>query len=216
MQAVRDPHASFLPWLAAYARCASAGEAQRKANVVSHAQALSRTLGQALSEHGLRTLVRAGLLWHSRDLVALRRPYRPYWPYFHTQVLRLEGAAVFLASRQRPEAIPDELYRGLVLFDFGLFFACHEYFEGIWRESGGLRREFYKGLVQVAAAFYHHEKGNRHGAITLLQRAIHHLQTSLPEAQGLDVPGLLGELGPWLDRFSTGGFAPYPVLVAGS
>lgn len=170
-------------------------------------------MGQAVDEDGLRTLVRAHLLWRGRGLVALRRPYRPYWPYVHTQVTRLEAATAFLLSRPAPAGVPDEVYRGLVLFQFGLFFACHEYFEGLWRQSAGARRDFYHGLVQLAAAFYHHEKGNRHGAVALLRRAVHHLQAAGPEARGVDVPSLLRELEPWVDRFAAGQSAPYPVLV---
>lgn len=215
MQAASDPHhAGFVAWAAAYARCASGGEAQPEATVAARARALGAALRQAVREDGLRTLVRARLLWRGRGRVALPRPYRPYWPYFHTQVTRLAGATAFLVSRAAPPGVPDEAYRGLVLFDFGLFFACHEYFEGLWRESAGPRRDFYHGLVQLAAAFYHHEKGNRHGAVTLLRRAVRRLQAGTAEACGVDVAALLAELEPWSDRFAAGQSAPYPVLVA--
>ncbi|MEK6556862.1 MAG: DUF309 domain-containing protein, partial [Candidatus Margulisiibacteriota bacterium] len=49
---------------------------------------------------------------------------------------------------------------GILLFNSGLFFECHEYLEDVWRPTTGPERNFYHGIIQAAAAFYHFEKNN--------------------------------------------------------
>jgi len=51
-----------------------------------------------------------------------------------------------------------------MLLDGGLFFECHEYFEGLWRRAPADERAFYQGIIHIAAGLYHYEKGNAHGA----------------------------------------------------
>ncbi|MCS7234461.1 MAG: DUF309 domain-containing protein [Armatimonadetes bacterium] len=130
------------------------------------------------------------------------------------QADRLHRAAVFLLDPPPAPEPERSTYLGLVLFDFGLFFACHEHFEGLWRTAAAEDRGFYQGLVQLAAAFYHHEKGNRPGARVLLDRAKERLVTYRPSHLGLDVDLLLEQLTPWEERYAQGTPGPYPVLVS--
>jgi predicted metal-dependent hydrolase len=51
------------------------------------------------------------------------------------------------------------------------FFAAHEAWETCWKQSKGTRdAEFFKGLSQLGAGYVHHQRGNPHGAFTLLRR----------------------------------------------
>lgn len=207
--------AAFVAWLAAYAGLAASGEPHGLDAVASEALRLARPLGWVPSPDDLTVAVRARVLRRRAGQVALPRAYQPHWPYFRTQARRLFAATRFLLDPPPGSEPEGSTYRGLVLFDFGLFFACHEHFEGMWRESREPHRAFYQGLVQLAAAFYHHEKGNRHGAVTLLRRATQRLGEYRPAHQGLDVDALLAQLRPWEGRFAAGETGPYPVLVAG-
>jgi predicted metal-dependent hydrolase len=201
-------------WLAAYARLATEGEAVGEDLVRAEAQRLARPAGWEPSSTDLAPVVRARVLWRGAGQLALLRAYRPHWAYFHAQAQRLYGATRFLLDPP-PAAEPEaSAYKGLVLFDFGLFFACHEHFERLWREAPAGPRSFYKGLVQLAAAFYHHEKGNRRGAAALLARAVRHLVAYRPAYLGLDVDTLLPQLAAWEGRFAAASAGPYPVLVA--
>lgn len=197
--------------MAAYARMASAGEAQVLHRVLYEAARLAAPVGWAVSPSHLATPIHAGVLWRGRGRLALPRRYRPFWPYFRSQADRTYRATAYLRNSPAPSAVQ----RGLVLFDFGLFFACHEHFEGLWRDAAPPDRDFYQGLVQLAAAFYHHEKGNRHGAAVLLGRATRRLAAYRPAHLGVDVEAVLAELARWEARFATGSPAPYPVLAAG-
>ena len=67
----------------------------------------------------------------------------------------------------------DALDKAVELFDAQRFFEAHEFFEHLWKspEASPDDRGFWKGLAQVAVGFCHLQRGNRHGALTLLERA---------------------------------------------
>jgi predicted metal-dependent hydrolase len=68
--------------------------------------------------------------------------------------------------------------RGIVHFDEQRFFEAHECFEVVWK-SGELEEEdrrFWRGVTQVAVGCCHAQRGNRHGASALLERAAGNLE----------------------------------------
>ncbi len=217
LQAVRAPaQAQFVVWLEGYARVAASGEAVPLSRVQTAARALAAPLRWPVRLRDLSVLVGRRLLWRGSRRVGLPRAYRPHWPYFRTQALRLYQATAHFLRNPGHEDLPEALYRGLLLFDFGLYFACHEYFEGMWRAAHQEDRAFYHGLIQVAAAFYHYEKGNSHGAATLLGRGLGRLAAYRPAYRGLDLENLWAVLAPWEDLFRSGSPADPPRLVVQS
>ncbi len=68
--------------------------------------------------------------------------------------------------------LPEEFLRGIVLFNDGRFFECHEVWETIWLRAEGDEREFLHGMIQVAAALLHFQRGNLKGARSVSARAI--------------------------------------------
>ncbi|MER3456413.1 MAG: hypothetical protein C4303_02580 [candidate division GAL15 bacterium] len=199
--------------MAAYAHLASAGEAQPLQRVYLHARELAAPAHWTVRPSDLGPPVRAGVLWRGPGQVALTKTYRQHWAYFQVQAQRLYRLTTFLVNSPEAPEMDTPTYRGLALFSFGLFFACHEHFEELWRQASPQDRNFYQGMVQLAAAFYHHEKGNRHGAVVLLRRAAGRLAGYRPQHRGLHVEPLLQELASWEARFAQGLQAPYAVLV---
>lgn len=126
--------------------------------------------------------------------VALADPFRPHAAYLCRQVGRLEIALRLLESPPA-EGVPASVHRGAALMNAGLFFECHEYLEDVWRAAREPERTFYHGLVQAAAACYHWEKGNAHGADVLARKAIARLEPYAPAYLGLDVAALVAALG---------------------
>ncbi|MDR7555379.1 MAG: DUF309 domain-containing protein [Armatimonadota bacterium] len=114
------------------------------------------------------------------------------------QTLRTRHAGRHLRGRRAAAA------RGAVLFNAGLFFECHEFFEGIWRRAPAADRPCYQGIILVAAAFYHYEKGNLHGARVKLAEGIKRLRRCAPARVGLQIDGWLQRLDPWLARIARG------------
>ncbi len=79
----------------------------------------------------------------------------------------------------------------LRLFNAREFFEAHDALEEFWQEYGGEDRTFYQGLIQVAVALEHAQRGNKKGAGGVLNSARHRLQPYLPHYEGFDLAELL-------------------------
>ncbi|MCS7271789.1 MAG: DUF309 domain-containing protein, partial [Gemmataceae bacterium] len=90
--------------------------------------------------------------------------------------------------------------QGIACFEAGDYFAAHDIWEELWRYGPSDKKAFYKGLVQVAVALFHAERGNRPGAQRLYQSACQLLQPYRPVCLGRDVDRLLQEVGQWLQQ----------------
>src|SRR5260370_1578020 len=65
-----------------------------------------------------------------------------------------------------------DLFEGLRCFHSGAFFEAHEHWESVWLAAQEPERTFLQGLIQVAAAFHHFQRGNCAGTISLLRSAL--------------------------------------------
>jgi hypothetical protein len=215
LEALAEPGPSLAASaIAAYAyRSAGAESRDGRANGAAvPADVLARDVGAAPNAVR-RALVGTGLFASdSAGRIDVTAPYRSHAAYLRRQALRLEKA-LRLAARPAPAGVPNAIRRGAALFNAGLFFECHEFFEDVWRASGPPERTFYHGLVQAAAACYHAEKGNAHGAAVLLDKARDKLSAYVPRYLGVDVAGLLASLGPVRDGASRGPYhGPKPAI----
>ncbi|MBV6626302.1 MAG: DUF309 domain-containing protein [Rivularia sp. (in: Bacteria)] len=66
------------------------------------------------------------------------------------------------------QAIPQEFWQGIELFNTGQFYACHDTLEALWMEATEPDKTFYQGILQISVALYHLGNGNTKGAIILL------------------------------------------------
>ncbi len=57
--------------------------------------------------------------------------------------------------------------KGIEEFNRQLFFECHETLEEIWLEDRGDDRNFYQGIIQIAAGYFKWQQGVPAGAIKL-------------------------------------------------
>lgn len=170
--------------LAAYARMTAGGAPALLPDIAG-------TMGMS-TEGVRRLLLRTGLFAPAVEgrAIALAPAVRPFVRYFYRQVGRL-GDTLHLLEAPRPASVPPRIWRAAALFNAGLFFECHEYLEDFWRAAREPERTFLHGLVQAAAGCYHLEKGNLHGARTLIGKAIAKLRPYAPVTLGLDVAVLL-------------------------
>lgn len=86
---------------------------------------------------------------------------------------------------------------GIHLFNTGKFFEAHETLEAAWLHAGGKEKTFLHGLIQVAAAFHHHQRGNPAGCRSLLEKGAKKLERFAAGKSAVDVAGLLEQLGLW-------------------
>ena len=99
---------------------------------------------------------------------------------------------------------------GLCCFHSGAFFEAHEHWETVWLATQEPEKAFLQGLIQVAAAFHHFQRGNYAGTISLLRSAMRRLD-AYPEAfAGLSVAPLRATIRLWLDALETPRRSPRP------
>jgi predicted metal-dependent hydrolase len=102
------------------------------------------------------------------------------------------------AYRPLPEAARREaLDAGLRLYAAGEYFEAHEALEPAWMGTADLaERELHQGLIKVAAAYVHAQRGNPLGVAKNLAGARRHLALAGPAAAawGIDVAALLADV----------------------
>ena len=86
------------------------------------------------------------------------------------------------------------LERGLELIRAGEYFDAHEELEDEWRVAPEAERDFLQGLVHVAVAWLHAERGNLPGCERQLDKATRRLGPYAPEHRGVDVALVLSDV----------------------
>lgn len=74
---------------------------------------------------------------------------------------------------------------GCRLFDAGDYFEAHEVWEDLWNLADGARNAYLQGLIQVAAALVHAQRGNWKGNRKLFSTALGYLE----KGRGAEEPG---------------------------
>ncbi|HEY9838869.1 MAG TPA: DUF309 domain-containing protein, partial [Candidatus Obscuribacterales bacterium] len=65
----------------------------------------------------------------------------------------------------------DEFVRGIEQFNAGACFEAHETLEALWMLASGSEKCLLQGLIQLAVACHHWQRGNFKGAASLLAKA---------------------------------------------
>jgi uncharacterized protein len=108
---------------------------------------------------------------------------------------------------------------GLELFNRREYFEAHEALELAWRAERGPERELYRGILQVAVAYYHIQRSNYNGAVKMFLRLRIWLDPFPDQCRGIDLAGfrkdyhhveeVLHRLGPeHVAQFDRGLFQP--------
>ena len=120
-----------------------------------------------------------------------------------------------LGSEEHNLMADPRLGEAITLFNCGEWYACHDGFEELWHETAGPMRPVLQGILQVAVAHLHLERGNLRGATILLGEGLGRLQGCGPEALGLDLDLLRERAGARLQALQAGTNAealPLPLL----
>ena len=96
-------------------------------------------------------------------------------------------------SSQSPEFVLSTLRKGIEEFNRGYFFQSHETLEEAWQTERGTVRDFYKGIIHIAAGFVHLIRGNYHGTLAKLGSGVRYLEPYQPFCLGVDVAGLVAD-----------------------
>jgi len=80
---------------------------------------------------------------------------------------------------------------GIRLFNAHQFFEAHEALEAAWMKETGPVRELYRGILQIAVAYYHIERGNYRGAVKMFKRSARWLAPFPEFCRGIAVARLI-------------------------
>jgi uncharacterized protein len=118
-----------------------------------------------------------------------------------------EAADRLPAGRTEPldPAEVDRLFRrGIALFNGVRYWHAHEAWETLWRAAPEDERDFYQGLIQVAAGLLHVQRRNLRGARNKLAEGLEKLRPYQPAYRGVFVNELIGEAQRLLDDLRAG------------
>lgn len=137
-----------------------------------------------------------------------------------------ERAAVARERTQSPPPAPpsepidaaeaDRIFRRAVaLFNQVRYWHAHEEWERLWRAAGDEDRDFYQGLIQIAAGLLHLQRRNARGARNKLSEGLAKLHRFQPRYRDIVVDELIVTATRILDELEAGGMpylAPPPLI----
>ena len=82
---------------------------------------------------------------------------------------------------------------GVALFNGVRYWHAHEAWETLWRAAPEEERDFFQGLIQVAAGLLHLQRRNLRGARNKLSEGLARLRPYEPAHHGIFVNELLGQ-----------------------
>ena len=125
-----------------------------------------------------------------------------------------EERASRLARGRTPPLDPievDRIFRQAVAnFNGVRYWHAHEDWETLWRAAPEEDRDFYQGLIQVAAGLLHLQRRNLRGARNKLEEGLARLRKYEPAHNGIFVNELIGEASRLLGDLEMG---PLPYLI---
>lgn len=92
-----------------------------------------------------------------------------------------------------PKAQHELLLTGVALFNGLRYWHAHEAWETLWRAASDEDRDFYQGLIQVAAGLLHLQRRNARGARNKLSEGLEKLAKYEPAHRGLVVTELVAK-----------------------
>lgn len=110
-----------------------------------------------------------------------------------------------LGSEEQELMADPRLGEAIARFNNAEWYACHDGFEELWHETAGPMRPVLQGILQVAVAHLHLERGNLRGATILLGEGLGRLQGCGAEALGLDLVLLRSRTSARLQALQSGG-----------
>ena len=86
-----------------------------------------------------------------------------------------------------PQEQHELFHRGVALFNGVRYWHAHEAWETLWRAAPDEERDFYQGLIMVAAGLLHLQRRNLRGARNKLGEGVARLRPYMPTHRGIFV-----------------------------
>lgn len=116
------------------------------------------------------------------------------WPAVRAKLLQYEAVLEVWSGQVGSSALDTVLHKSVLLFNHHLFFEVHEVLEPQWMKEQGEVKSFLQGLIQVAVAFYHLERGNLAGTRSLLYEGLIKIAPHSPACLGVELQDFIAGL----------------------
>lgn len=122
------------------------------------------------------------------EAVLARSRFVADMPALFQRYARVPNADAVQETCQEP--LSELAIEGIRLFNEGQYYACHDSLEAAWMADEGPGRDLYRGILQVAIAYYQIEHANYRGAAKMLLRVRQWLEPLPTVCRGVDVAQL--------------------------
>jgi hypothetical protein len=108
-----------------------------------------------------------------------------------------EKAAIYWAflkklhRRRYSGGLRGALQKAALLWEHQLFFEFHEILEDVWMDWRGPERPFLQGLIQLGVAFYHIQRNNYRGAMSMFRNGWAKVSPHAPRYCGVELTQFL-------------------------
>ena len=136
--------------------------------------------------------------------------------------LPYDTTGVPLTEDHDPSTVEEALELGIQLWNQQRFFEAHECLEAVWHASPEADQDLWQGVIQVAVAGVHIQRGNPVGALALLARAEERLAAYPAEHRGIDVEAARATCRDLTDQIERAGVdetnlpGPFPAVCGGA
>ena len=96
-----------------------------------------------------------------------------------------------ILSEEQELLADTRLGEAIFLFNSSDWYACHDGFEALWHETAGPMRPVVQGILQIAVAELHLERGNCRGATILMGEGLGRLKACPHNSLGIDLAALI-------------------------
>lgn len=106
------------------------------------------------------------------------------------------------------------LHEAIARFNDEQWYEAHDLLEELWHETAGPMRPLLQGVLQIAVAQLHRERGNQRGALILMGEGLGRLRGRADHALGLDLKPLKAAASQHLLQLQADGAAAVGALPA--
>ena len=128
--------------------------------------------------------------------------------------LPYDTSEALLAEEHHPASVEEALELGVRLWYEQRYFEAHECLEEVWHAAPAEDADLWQGVIQVAVASVHVQRGNPDGAVSLFRRAADRLRGYPQGHRGIDVATAIATCEHAAGQLEAGGLDAAPPLPA--
>ena len=192
----RRERAILLFWLRAYCQMTHGHDPpvsfSRLAQFVRRHRHEIRWCGGSSPAWGRKLVADSGLFGlDDREIVAIAPQHQKALPLICEKAAVYWGFLKKLHRRRTSGGLRGALQKAALLWEHQLFFEFHEILEDVWMDWRGPERPFLQGLIQLGVAFYHIQRNNYRGAMSMFRNGWAKVSPHAPRYCGVELTQFL-------------------------